>query len=319
MRRDIVLLGAWFTLGLVIVILFALFVARNLLRPLDRLANAAEGVDLKQIAPDIRERFELPQINRRNDVIGRISRAMNDLVSVLYIRMERNERFAADVAHEVKNPLASMRSALETLQMTKGQAQREQLLTVLDSDVKRLDRLVSDISNASRLDAELASEPTQIFDLNKVLDRIVEFHRSTVAEKGIELLWDPYDAPIEIDGHEERLAQVFVNLLVNAISFCEKNDAIRLWTRKRGNLVLAIIEDTGPGIPEENLNDIFKRFYSNRDNSNFGQHSGLGLAISKQIVVAHGGKIWAENIQHIDENGDKNILGARFIVGLSGI
>ena len=209
-----------------------------------------------------------------------------------------------------------MRSAVETLRFARDETGKEKLLDILDNDVQRLDRLVSDISNASRLDAELVSEETESFDLSNMLSNIVEFHRIEAEKKGVELFWEGPTKPITVDGLEERLAQVFVNLVTNAMSFCQKEDAIRVWARVRGQHILVVVEDTGPGIPEESREDIFRRFYSQRPPDDFGNHSGLGLAISKQIVEAHGGTIWAENIRNDDQGLGTQILGARFVVGL---
>jgi two-component system sensor histidine kinase ChvG len=182
--------------------------------------------------------------------------------------------------------------------------------------VRRLDRLVSDISNASRLDSELVKEEEQAFNLLKMITNISDFMGEEARAKGVEFITDLPSEPIVIDGLESRLAQVFVNLLSNAISFCEDGDAIRVWARKRENRVLVVVEDTGPGIPEQALTKIFNRFYSERPPGQFGNNSGLGLAISKQIIEAHGGVIWAENIRPTDADITSDPLGARFVVGL---
>jgi two-component system sensor histidine kinase ChvG len=175
---------------------------------------------------------------------------------------------------------------------------------------------VSDISNASRLDSELVKEDEETFDLRKMLDNLCQYLGQQAQEKGVEFITDLPDGPVFIQGLEARLAQVVVNLVTNAISFCEDGDAIRLWARKRDNRVLVVVEDTGPGIPEGALKKIFKRFYSERPANEFGNNSGLGLAISEQIVHAHGGVIWAENIRPTDADPTSEPLGARFVVGL---
>jgi two-component system sensor histidine kinase ChvG len=238
------------------------------------------------------------------------------MVSALYERIEGNEQFAADVAHEIKNPLASLRSAVGTMRVAKRDDQREKLLEVIEHDVKRLDRLVSDISNASRLDSELVKEEEESFDLLTMLSNIIDFLGKDAEQRGIDFIADMPDEPIMAQGLEGRLAQVFVNLITNAVSFCEEGDAIRIWARKRQNRVLVVVEDTGPGIPDEALTKIFQRFYSERPEGQFGNNSGLGLAISKQIVEAHGGVIWAENIRPTDADASSDPLGARFVVGL---
>jgi two-component system sensor histidine kinase ChvG len=238
------------------------------------------------------------------------------MVTALYDRIDANEQFAADVAHEIKNPLASLRSAIGSLRFVQKPDQRDKLLDVIEHDVRRLDRLVSDISNASRLDSELVKEEEQAFNLLKMITNISDFMGEEARAKGVEFITDLPSEPIVIDGLESRLAQVFVNLLSNAISFCEDGDAIRVWARKRENRVLVVVEDTGPGIPEQALTKIFNRFYSERPPGQFGNNSGLGLAISKQIIEAHGGVIWAENIRPTDADITSDPLGARFVVGL---
>ena len=238
------------------------------------------------------------------------------MVAALYDRIDANEQFAADVAHEIKNPLASLRSAVGTLRVAKRDDQREKLLEVIEHDVRRLDRLVSDISNASRLDSELVKEEQEPFDLLKMLSNLGDYLGQEARGQGIDFITDLPDKPIIIHGLEARLAQVFVNLITNAISFCEDGDAIRVWARQRENRVLVVVEDTGPGIPEEALTKVFKRFYSERPPGQFGNNSGLGLAISKQIVEAHDGVIWAENIRPTDADPTSEPLGARFVVGL---
>ncbi|MCC6006470.1 MAG: HAMP domain-containing histidine kinase, partial [Rhodobacteraceae bacterium] len=248
--------------------------------------------------------------------IGRLSGALRDMVAALYDRIESNEQFAADVAHEIKNPLSSLRSAVETMRGARTEDQRGRLLDLIEHDVRRLDRLVSDISNASRLDSDLVMEETEPFDLVRMLSNIASYHRHEARERGIDFIADLPPEELRIHGLEARLAQVFVNLITNAISFCEAGDAVRIWARRREDRVLVVVEDTGPGIPEEALEKIFVRFYSERPAGDFGKHSGLGLAISKQIVEAHDGVIWAENIRATDADPASEPMGARFVVGL---
>jgi two-component system sensor histidine kinase ChvG len=200
--------------------------------------------------------------------------------------------------------------------MVKKEEQRIKLLDVIEHDVRRLDRLVSDISNASRLDSELVKEEEESFDLVKMVSNLAEYLGQEARKKGVDFIIDLPAQPIQISGLEARLAQVFVNLITNATSFCEDGDAVRVWARRRDNRVLVVVEDTGPGIPQEALTKVFKRFYSERPVGQFGDHSGLGLAISKQIVEAHGGVIWAENIRPTDADLTSDPLGARFVVGL---
>jgi len=203
-----------------------------------------------------------------------------------------------------------------TMRVAKREDQRLKLVDVIEHDVRRLDRLVSDISNASRLDSELVKEEQEPFNLIGMLTNLAQYLGEQADKKGIEFITDFPPNPIIVTGLEGRLAQVFVNLITNAISFCEEGDAIRLWARMRENRVVVVVEDTGPGIPEQALTKIFQRFYSQRAEKDFGNNSGLGLSISKQIVEAHDGVIWAENIRPTDADVTSDPLGARFVVGL---
>ncbi|MEM6638215.1 MAG: sensor histidine kinase [Pseudomonadota bacterium] len=305
-----------FVVAILVSIGLSLVLASTIANPLRDLAAAAElGQDknARKVAPS---RVRIPDLTARPDEIGRLSGAMRGMVGALYERIDANEQFAADVAHEIKNPLASLRSAIGTLRVAKKDEQRAKLLDVIEHDVRRLDRLVSDISNASRLDSELVKEEEEPFDVLKTLRNLSEYLSQEATTKGIDFITDLPSQPIFILGLEARLAQVFVNLITNAISFCEDGDAVRVWARCRENRVLIVIEDTGPGIPQEALTKIFNRFYSERPERQFGDHSGLGLAISKQIVEAHSGVIWAENIRPTDADLMSDPLGARFVVGL---
>lgn len=315
-RREREMVLQMFVIGILVSIGLSLLLASTIANPLADLAAAAElGRDknARKMSPN---RIRIPDLTARPDEIGRLSGALRGMVSALYERIEGNEQFAADVAHEIKNPLASLRSAVGTMRVAKRDDQREKLLEVIEHDVRRLDRLVSDISNASRLDSELVKEEEEDFNLLKMLTNINEFLAKEAEARGIEYITDLPATPIVIAGLEGRLAQVFVNLIANAISFCESGDAIRVWARKRENRVLIVVEDTGPGIPENALSKIFQRFYSQRPDNQFGNNSGLGLAISKQIVEAHGGVIWAENIRPTEADITSEPLGARFVVGL---
>ncbi|MEM6941713.1 MAG: sensor histidine kinase [Pseudomonadota bacterium] len=305
-----------FVIATLVSIGLSLVLASTIANPLADLAAAAElgrDKDARRMNPG---RIRIPDLTARPDEIGRLSGALRSMLSALYNRIDGNEQFAADVAHEIKNPLASLRSAVGTLRMVKRDDQREKLLDVIDHDVRRLDRLVSDISNASRLDSELVKEEQEQFDLLTMVGNLCQYLGEDAEKKGIDFITDLPDEPIMVDGLEARLAQVFVNLITNAISFCEDGDAIRVWARQRENRVLVVVEDTGPGIPEQALSKIFTRFYSQRPEEHFGNNSGLGLAISKQIVEAHGGVIWAENIRPTEADLASDPLGARFVVGL---
>ena len=305
-----------FIIAILVSIGLSMVLSSTIANPLGDLATAAEAGSEnpnRRIRP---ERVRIPDLTGRPDEIGRLSAAIRKMVTALYDRIEANEQFAADVAHEIKNPLASLRSAVGTMHVAKRDDQRNKLLEVIEHDVRRLDRLVSDISNASRLDSELVKEDEESFNLLKMLGQLNSFLGEQAKEKGIDYIADLPPDPIVISGLEERLAQVFVNIITNAISFCADGDAIRLWVRKRDNRVLVVVEDTGPGIPDQALTKIFNRFYSQRPAGQFGNNSGLGLAISKQIIEAHGGVIWAENIRPPQTDNDTPPLGARFVVGL---
>ena len=313
-ERELVL--RLFAVGILISIGLSLVLASTIANPLADLAAAAESSHEKNARRMSPVKVRIPDLTARPDEIGRLSAALRGMVSALYERIEGNEQFAADVAHEIKNPLASLRSAVGTMRVAKRDDQRERLLEVIEHDVKRLDRLVSDISNASRLDSELVKEEEESFDLLKMLGNIIEFLGKDASQRGIDFIADLPEKPVMVQGLEGRLAQVFVNLITNAVSFCDDGDAIRVWARMRQNRVLIVVEDTGPGIPDGALAKIFQRFYSERPEGQFGNNSGLGLAISKQIVEAHGGVIWAENIRPTHADASSEPLGARFVVGL---
>ncbi|WP_282128601.1 sensor histidine kinase [Roseobacter litoralis] len=305
-----------FVIATVVSVGLSLVLASTIANPLADLAAAAEiGRDrnTRKMKPG---RIRIPDLSDRPDEIGRLSAALRSMISALYNRIDGNEQFAADVAHEIKNPLASLRSAVGTLRMVKREDQRDKLLDVIDHDVRRLDRLVSDISDASRLDSELVKEEAERFDVLVTLTNLGQYLGEDAHSRGIDFITDFPDSPIMVHGLEARLAQVFVNLITNAVSFCEDGDAIRIWARKKGRRVLIVVEDTGPGIPEEALLRVFERFYSQRPDEHFGNNSGLGLAISKQIVEAHDGVIWAENIRPTEADITSEPLGARFVVGL---
>lgn len=303
-------------IGTIMSIALSLVLASTISNPLIDLATAAElGRDKNsnRVSPG---RIRIPDLSARPDEIGRLSSALRGMVAALYERIETNEQFAPDVAHEIKNPLASLRSSVGTLRVTKRDDQREKLLDVIDHDVRRLDRLVSDISHASRLDSELVKETQEEFDLLRLVENLTAYLGADAESKGVDFITDLPDAPDLKHGLEARLAQVFVNLITNAISFCEEGDAIRVWISTRENRVLVVVEDTGLGIPEGALGKVFNRFYSERPTNDFGNNSGFALAISKQIVEAYDGAIWAENIRPTQMDATSAPLGARFVVGL---
>lgn len=305
-----------FVVAILVSIGLSLLLASTIANPLSDLAAAAEigrEKNARKLSPS---RVRIPDLSARPDEIGRLSAAIRGMVTALYERIDANEQFAADVSHEIKNPLASLRSAVGTLRVAKRPDQRNKLLDVIEHDVRRLDRLVSDISNASRLDSELVKEEEETFNLSQLLSNLSEHLGNEARTKGVDFISDLPSQPMQVQGLEARLAQVFVNLITNAISFCGEGDAVRVWARQRDNRVLIVVEDTGPGIPEQALTKVFNRFYSERPVGQFGDHSGLGLAISKQIIEAHSGVIWAENIRPTEADLTSDPLGARFVVGL---
>ena len=305
-----------FLVALLVSIGLSMVLASTIANPLSDLAAAAEMGREGKASKMQTGRVRIPDLTARPDEIGRLSVAMRGMVAALYDRIDANEQFAADVAHEIKNPLASLRSAVGTMRVAKREDQRERLLDVIEHDVRRMDRLVTDISNASRLDSELVKEQESAVNLTQTLTRLCDHLAAQAEEKGVDFITDFPAEPAVVRGLEERLAQVFVNLISNAISFCEDGDAVRVWARQRENRLLIVVEDTGPGIPEQALTKVFKRFYSDRPPTHFGNNSGLGLSISKQIVEAHGGVIWAENIRPTKADITSEPLGARFVVGL---
>ncbi len=280
-----------FALAIAVSIGLGLALASTIAGPLSELAHAAEAGRGGSAA-----KVRIPDLTARRDEIGRLSGALRGLVDALLERLDAEARFAADVAHEIKNPLASLGSAASALKAARPD-QTERLMGVIEHDLRRLDRLVSDISNASRLDGELVREAEAPFDLTRLLAGLVEHLSLGAAERGVTLTAELPRRPIVVRGLEARLAQVFVNLIDNAVSFCEPGGSVRIRARRQGDRVLVSVEDTGPGIPEAALGRIFERFYSERPEGQFGDNSGLGLAISKQIVEAHGGVVWAENIR----------------------
>jgi two-component system, OmpR family, sensor histidine kinase ChvG len=300
----------------VVMIVLSLLLASTIAGPVRRLADSAERVRRR-----IRTRVEIPDFTRRRDEIGHLSGALRDMTDALYNRIEAIEMFAADVAHELKNPLTSLRSAVETLPLARNENSRSRLLAVIEHDVKRLDRLISDISDASRLDAELQRQDMISVDLRRLLTALTtvanEIRRGNDVAVEVRFEGRGGHDTFPVAGHDSRLGQVISNLLSNAQSFSEAGGKVRIICRRIRSEIEIIVDDDGPGIGEDALERIFERFYTDRPHQGFGQNSGLGLSISKQIIEAHGGRIWAENRAGApNADGEATIAGARFVVRL---
>ncbi|WP_024515825.1 sensor histidine kinase [Bradyrhizobium sp. Tv2a-2] len=302
-----------------VMMLLSLLLASTIAGPVRRLADSAERVRRR-----IKTRVEIPDFTRRRDEIGHLSGALRDMTDALYNRMEAIEMFAADVAHELKNPLTSLRSAVETLPLARNESSRGRLLGVIEHDVRRLDRLISDISDASRLDAELQRQDMAPVDIRRLLTTLTSVANETKLghDVGVELRFDgkSFSDTYAVLGHDSRLGQVITNLLSNAQSFSEPGNKVRINCRRPRSEIEIMVDDDGPGIRPDALERVFERFYTDRPHQGFGQNSGLGLSISKQIIEAHGGRIWAENRSGpADEDGEPTVVGARFIVRLPAL
>ena len=276
----------------VVQIALSLALAGTIAGPMRRLSAAAERVQTAGNA-----RAEIPDFSDRPDEIGHLSGALRRMTDALYNRIEAIERFAADVAHELKNPLTSLRSAVETLPLAKRAEDRERLNAIIQHDVKRLDRLITDISSASRLDAELARESSERVDVEKLAEAMVAIQEDVAQTRGVrvEMARRSGKAAAVVNGHESRLAQVFANLIDNAVSFSPEGGVVRVALTTDPENITVTVSDEGRGITGD-VGKIFQRFYTDRpETESFGDHSGLGLSISKQIVEAHKGTIRAGN------------------------
>jgi len=297
-------------------VLLSLVLSSTIANPLRRLSAAAI-----RVRRGSKEREEIPDFSVRQDEIGNLSIALRDMTTALYDRIDAIESFAADVSHELKNPLTSLHSAVETLPLAKSDDSKKRLMDVIQHDVRRLDRLISDISDASRLDAELARVDAGSVDLEVLLRDLVEISRQIRnRKKEVQIEFAIERKPgvktrFLVNGHDLRIGQIVTNLIENARSFVSDQDGkitVRL-VRTRSRCIV-YIEDNGPGIQAENIDRIFERFYTDRPESEgFGQNSGLGLSISRQIAEAHGGSLRAENI--IDAETEE-VVGARFTLAL---
>jgi two-component system, OmpR family, sensor histidine kinase ChvG len=291
----------------IVMLVLSLSLANTIAEPVRRLADAAE-----RVRRGIRSRQQIPDFTARSDEIGHLSRALREMTRALYNRLDAIESFAADVAHELKNPLTSLRSALETLPRVNAGHSRDRLIAVMQHDVRRLDRLISDISDASRLDAELTRGDAGPVDVAALLRAVVSMTEDSSRSGARVELSVPVrrgknaSADYFVLGHDSRLAQVVTNLIDNACSFSEPGGVVRVALERTSarrepegkhfsNHVVITVDDDGPGVPPHALERIFERFYTDRPSQGFGQNSGLGLSISRQIVEAHGGRIWACN------------------------
>jgi two-component system sensor histidine kinase ChvG len=304
-----------FLVAAAVMVVLSILLAGTIAEPVRRLADAAESVRRR-----IRSRVEIPDFTRRRDEIGHLSGTLRDMTNALYSRIEAIESFAADVAHELKNPLTSLRSAVETLPVARTDESRARLLAIIHHDVQRLDRLISDISDASRLDAELQRQESAPVDFAKLLNTLVAVANEIKRDDGVmvTLRFEGGGArAFQVPGHDSRLGQIVDNLIENARSFSPPGGTVRVTCRRLKNNIEILVDDDGPGVRPDVLEKIFERFYTDRPHQGFGQNSGLGLSISKQIAEAHGGAIWVENRTGApDADGVPSVLGARFIVRL---
>ena len=290
-------------------IVFSFYLASTMASPISKLARAAyriRGSKNRDIA--------IPDLSHRKDEIGELSIALRDMTNSLWQRMDAIERFAADVAHEIKNPLTSLRSAVETARKVKDVKNKETLMDIILHDVHRLDRLITDISRASRLDAELSKEEMQILNIYDLLKHMETMHTLVEQKSDIAVIFNikELDETTKVMGNEVRLMQVFDNLISNARTFSPEGSEVLIKAMTKNHMVVITVSDHGPGIPEGKAESIFDRFYTERPKGeDYGNHSGLGLSIAKQIISAHSGRIYAENIT--DEQSD-DVKGAVFTV-----
>ena len=319
-----------------VMLLLSLSLANTIAGPVRRLAEAAE-----RVRRGIKSRQQIPDFTDRPDEIGHLSGAMREMTQALYNRLDAIESFAADVAHELKNPLTSLRSAMETLPRVAAPASRDRLLAVMQHDVRRLDRLISDISDASRLDAELSRHEAQPLDLAALARAVVSAVEDSADSAGVRVTLAVQKPPpgsprgaFRVGGHDSRLAQVLTNLIDNARSFSSPGDEVKVTLCRKTRrdeegrilpMVEIVVEDDGPGISPQALERIFERFYTDRPAQHFGNNSGLGLSISRQIVEAHGGRLWAENRSPLtdpverEDGSMRYAAGARFTVSLPAL
>jgi two-component system sensor histidine kinase ChvG len=316
-RSERVVIFQVFLIAALVSMALSILLANTIAQPIRRLAAAADSQGSSAARPLAPERVDIPDMTRRSDEIGELSGALRRMTDALYARIDAIESFAADVAHEIKNPLTSLRSAVETMQYARTPEQRQRLLDVISHDVGRMDRLVTDISNASRLDAELVREKMAPFDIVRLVEMLAGVTRAQGEARGVSVEARLPQGRVAVRGLEGRIAQVVTNLLDNALSFSPEGGRITVSVEPRPGAVRVSVADQGPGVPAENIRSVFERFYTERpDAEGFGNHSGLGLSISHQIVEAHGGRIWVENIHPEGGGPDGERLGARFVFDL---
>jgi two-component system sensor histidine kinase ChvG len=286
--RDERLTSFWLLLAVTALTLaLSMYLARTIVRPLRMLAIAAHRVRLGRSREVV-----VPRLPDRRDEIGALARALSDMSIALRLRIDATEAFAADVAHELKNPLASLRSAVDTLEQVAAPPLRDRLMEVIRDDVARLDRLITDIADASRLDAELSRARFELFDVGELAAGLVAAYQVSGLPPGLAIAFTDDSQPAQVRGDPARLAQVLRNLIDNALSFSPAGGTVRVTARRDASAVVLQVADDGPGVPPENRGDVFKRFYSERpEGEDFGRHSGLGLSIASAIVDAHGGSI----------------------------
>lgn len=309
LREERATLMEVFLVGFVVMLISSLYLAGFIAEPIHRLAAAADRVRRGRTGREV-----IPRMNERNDEIGELADSLSAMTRALYDRIDAIERFAADVAHELKNPLTSLKSAVEMLARSEGEDARNRMIEIVRNDVKRIDRLISDISQASRLDAELSREPIEPVEMTHLLETIVEIYKFTTLPRGVRLALDQeLHEPAVVSGRSERLGQIFRNLIDNAISFSPDGGTVTITATRMGDVLHLTVDDEGPGIPSDNLEAVFNRFYTERPSgSEFGKNSGLGLSIARQIVEGAGGRIWAEN----RPGPEGSHAGARFVVEL---
>jgi two-component system, OmpR family, sensor histidine kinase ChvG len=300
-------------------LLSAMLLARTVAGPIRRLSASADLV-----SRNISARHELPDMSHRTDEVGQMASAFAAMTAALYRRVEASESFAADVAHELKNPLTAARSMSESLAYAKTDEQKKEVVKQIQNELKRLNQLITDVSNASRLDAELARQQMGPVDVTNVVSSVAQIFRDILSgdTRRVELAIEPatFDGAYLVNGHDGRLGQVLTNLVDNAVSFSPEDEAVTVTVRRVGPIVEMIVEDQGPGIPADRLTIVFDRFYTDRPDTEAirGKNSGLGLSISREIVRAHGGEITAENKTAANGSAERP-KGARFVVRLPGL